>query len=158
MSCAWQKIDRVDDTWRWVCPRSGFKTNPTKSERITGSCPTCVQVAKPCYGPGDHLHRILLMLGFSPSSGCGCKDRLTKMNTTWGVDGCRERRAEIAQWLRDGAYKNLTVASLRKAAARAVTSGLAFKLSPLDPFGSLVDEAIKRAEQATVVSQAGAPN
>jgi hypothetical protein len=36
------------------------------------------------------------------------------------------------------------------AACRAIYSGLAWRLSPTDPYGSLVDEAIRRAEEGDV--------
>jgi len=33
-----------------------------------------------------------------------------------------------------------------RAAVNAVKTGLAWKINPLDPYGSLLDEAIRRAE------------
>lgn len=68
---------------------------------------------------------------------------IAKMNH-WGVDGCREHRDEIIEHLRK-AYKQTSTPELLAATAKAVTSGLAFKLNPLDPLGSLVDLAIERA-------------
>jgi hypothetical protein len=60
-----------------------------------------------------------------------------------GIDGCKARRDEFAQRLRD---KQHLWGWAEKAAiyARAVSIGLV--LNPLDPFPGLVDEAIRRAE------------
>jgi hypothetical protein len=69
---------------------------------------------------------------------------LAKMNR-WGVDGCREHRAEIIAHLK-AAYQETSWADFATASAKAIASGLAFSINPLDPFGSLVDEAIRRAE------------
>lgn len=92
---------------------------------------------------GTQLHAALTQLGVKPVTGCGCSRMIAKMNA-WGVDGCREHRTEIIEHLRK-AYKQTSTAELLAAAAKAVTSGLAFKLNPLDPLGSLVDLAIERA-------------
>jgi hypothetical protein len=107
--------------------------------------------APPLTGPGKELHQMIEMeLGFRKTEACGCGSMIATMNV-WDVAGCREHRQEIVDWLRK-AYANVSTAALLKAAARAVTSGLAFKLSVTDPFGSLVGLAIARAEEATVVS------
>jgi hypothetical protein len=64
----------------------------------------------------------------------------------WGVDGCRANQEQIVQWMRDGqgrwGWKEKMTA-----ATKAVTTGLAFKLNPLDPYPGLIDEAIRRAEE-----------
>ena len=62
----------------------------------------------------------------------------------WGVAGCRERRAEIVEWLKSQERKASWGTRLF-AAFRTVTSGM-WWLNPLDPLGSLTDEAIRRAE------------
>jgi len=62
-----------------------------------------------------------------------------------GVEGCRKHREALVKAVRN-AYKRTGTVEVLAAAAKAVASGLAFKLNPLDPFGSLVDEAIRRAE------------
>ena len=75
---------------------------------------------------------------------CGCNAKRVQMDL-WGVDGCREHRDEIVQWMRDGAQSWKWTDRL-KAARKAVTGGLVFKLNALDPFPSLIDEAIRQAE------------
>jgi len=97
-------------------------------------------------GPGSQLWRLFESLGVKHSATCECLTRAEQMNA-WGVAGCREHRDEIADWMRRdqdrfGWRDKLT------AATRAVTTGLAFRLSPLDPFPGIIDEAIRRAETA----------
>jgi len=118
----------------------------------------------PGYGPGTEMIPLVHELtGIEPKPTCTCKDLALQMDL-WGVDGSRERREMIAKKIRDNAAKwgwgklsEEQVAAgeeaermslLQKASimAKAVTSGLAFRLNPLDQFGSLVDEAIRRAE------------
>ncbi len=65
----------------------------------------------------------------------------------WGPDGCRRHRTEIVLWLRDEAAQR-SWWDKAKAGALAIGSGLAFHLDPMDPLGSIVDEAIRRATPA----------
>jgi len=65
----------------------------------------------------------------------------------WGVAGCREHRAEIIDHMRANA-KSYGWSTVATAAAKAVLTGIAFRLSILDPYGSLVDEAIRLAKAA----------
>lgn len=93
-------------------------------------------------GPGTQLMKLLHHLGVHPGN-CRCNKRAKQMDE-WGPEGCRTHRDEIAGWLREEAASN-SWRLLATALARTVTTGLVFSLSPLDPFGSLVDEAIRRA-------------
>lgn len=95
-------------------------------------------------GPGTELKRILSSLGISPSPSCHCGKKMAEMNRR-GVEGCRATKDEIAGWLREGQDK-WGWASKVKAAALAVTTGIAFKVNWADPFPDLVEEACKRAE------------
>lgn len=63
----------------------------------------------------------------------------------WGAAGCREHRAEIVGWLQE-AREKYGWSSRLTAGLRSVTSGLVFRIRLTDPLGSLVDEAIRRAE------------
>lgn len=65
-----------------------------------------------------------------------------------GVDGCHARRAELLVHLRKAARK-LGWADWFKAMGLAVLQGLAFKLDPTDPAAGLLDEALRRAAQAS---------
>lgn len=109
--------------------------------------------APPGRGPGTELKGILAGLGIQPGRQCDCNARAVQMDR-WGVSGCREHREEIIGWLRTnqgrwGWREKVT------AAARAVTSGLAFRLNPVDPYPGLVDEAIRRAAVRELQEGAG---
>lgn len=63
----------------------------------------------------------------------------------WGVEVCKEKRPEIVGWLQEERDKRGWGAVL-SAAVLGVSRGL--WLNPFDVLGSLVDEAIKRAEES----------
>lgn len=93
-------------------------------------------------GVGDHLKALLESVGIKAGSGCACEDMRQTMNAL-GVDGCRANRVAIVNHLEVQA-KGVGVVEKFRAAVLAVATGLAFRLDPRDPFGSLVDEAIRR--------------
>lgn len=95
-------------------------------------------------GPGTELRRLLLELGITTSDGCLCAARATQMDA-WGAGGCREHREEISTWLREAASKRSWPEFLFSA-VRAVSSGALSWIDPSNPYGSIVDEAIRRAE------------
>lgn len=98
-------------------------------------------------GPGSHLWRLLESIGITHDPNCDCLGFAEKMNA-WGGVGCRQHRAEIIERLRTQ-QKRYGWAATFAAAGHAIKSGLAFRLNPLDPFGSLADEAIRLAEEAS---------
>jgi hypothetical protein len=98
---------------------------------------------RPASGPGTELKAILATLGIAPD-GCACNARARRMDAG-GVEWCRTHRDEIAGWLRDEAGKR-GWGDVFAAGARAVLSGLAFRIDPADVYGSLVSLAIERAE------------
>jgi hypothetical protein len=99
----------------------------------------------PDHGPGTELALILKSLGIEPQSSCDCKGKQAQMNV-WGVAGCRANLNTIIGWMRDGAGRwNWT--DRFAAAAKAVTTGLAFQVNWLDPFPDIIEQAIQRAEQ-----------
>jgi hypothetical protein len=95
-------------------------------------------------GVGSHLWRLLESLGVRHSDECDCLAWAERMNA-WGPAGCRQQRAAIVAHMRDSA-RNYGWGDLAKAAAKALMTGLAWQLNPLDLYGSLLDEAIRRAE------------
>lgn len=99
----------------------------------------------PGEGPGTELTNILKVLEIVPNAYCDCAQHANDMDV-WGVDGCKERRTQIIAFLKAG-FERWGWKEKLAAAATAVTSGLAFKVSWLDPFGDLVDEGIRRAEE-----------
>ena len=97
------------------------------------------------HGPGTELKALIASLGINPSPSCDCNAKAEQMNV-WGVEGCKQRREEIVQGLRDNAPRWGWKDKL-KAAALATVKGIAFKLDLSDPYGSLVDLAIRQAEE-----------
>lgn len=98
----------------------------------------------PGFGPGTELKNILSQIGINPSSTCDCRAKALQMDQ-WGIAGCKANREIIINWLREGHVK-WGWGSRLTTAFRAVTTGLAFKLNPLDPFPGLVDMSIANAE------------
>ena len=95
-------------------------------------------------GPGTELAGLLRQLGIVSGNSCDCKAKQAIMDE-WGAAQCRERLDEIVGWLRDNAPR-WGWAEKVKAAALAVTTGLAWSLDPTDPYRSLIVLAIERAE------------
>jgi len=95
-------------------------------------------------GVGAELHQLLDQLGIPPTGECGCVAMARELNE-WGPDGCRERRAEIVQRLRDR-RKLESWHVLAAAAARSLTTAVGWTIDILDPIGSLLDMAIRNAE------------
>lgn len=120
-----------------TCPRCGFKAGGRDWRK---NCP----LGSGLPAVGSELMLMVDRIRLQNVPGCRCREMARKMNG-WGVDGCREHRAEIVEHLK-AAYKETSWADFAAASAKAIASGLAFKLNPLDPFGSLVDEAIRLAE------------
>jgi len=102
-------------------------------------------------GVGSQIWRLLGDLGVHHDPNCDCLSWAERLND-WGPAGCRLARAEIVEHLAL-ARKQLGWARSIVAAARAATdvagelvAGRRPWLNPLDPYGSLVDEAIRLAE------------
>lgn len=91
-------------------------------------------------GPGWHLRQILKEAGAMSDHKCRCKERALAMDD-WGVDGCLENREIIIKWMKEAAFSRWFHQQV------AIGWSLAGKpwFRPLDPFGSIVDEAIRRA-------------
>ncbi len=108
---------------------------PFTMARENTTCPT------PAEGPGTELDKLTDALGLAKCK--GCKSLHRAMNR-WGVRGCIENREYILVRLRKNAEKYNWRDHI-KAITLAAVSGLAFRLSPLDPIASLLDEAVRRA-------------
>jgi hypothetical protein len=140
--------DFVERNPKWFVrsfdPKQGGLVVLSRDERDRPEEP--IYAWPPGHGPGTELKKILESLGIQSSPTCDCRSKASQMDL-WGVEGCRENRETIIEWMRAGqgrwGWKDKLAAS-----AKAVTSGLAFKLNPLDLFPSLIDEAIRRAEVA----------
>ncbi len=91
-------------------------------------------------GVGSHLWRLLSGLGIEHKQTCDCLSLARRMNDL-GPECCRAERDSLAAEMRANAG-NYGWGEAVTAAVRAVTSGLAWRLNPLDVYGSLLDEAI----------------
>jgi hypothetical protein len=102
---------------------------------------TIVRVAPRPKGPGDFLHdTIRFWLRQQPTVGCGCKDKISQMNT-WGVEGCRNHLDEIVGWLMSKAKED------KWKLASAPGAETLVKL--------MVKRAIRKAERATAARCSG---
>lgn len=105
-------------------------------------------------GPGSHLHDLLQSIGITPRSNCSCQSTATKMDDK-GVEWCQLNRNDLVDDFRRNSSRYSWGETL-KAAWAAMSTGLVWSLSPFDPHGSLVDEAIRRARGDLSASQPGA--
>lgn len=102
-------------------------------------------------GPGTELMALLHGLGIEPPPDCPCHEHAEQMDR-WGVDRCRANRETIIGWLNE-ARAEWGWGAFILPGVRTLVSGLAFQLSIRDPVGSLVDEAIERAERKAGAAQ-----
>jgi hypothetical protein len=137
-----------------VVPAESWQGTPqVYEEQIVHTTPPPAQQPVPAqpqpqfagFGPGTEMKKLLHSLGIDPGPNCDCNARASMMDH-WGVKGCREHFQEIVGWLKDGQARWGWKEKLA-AATKAVTTGLAFKLNPLDPFPGIVEESICRAEK-----------
>jgi len=124
----------VDDV-----PKEAEKTAGNPPKTVPKRTANSIRKVPQHLGPGTHLKRLLAELGVAEKSSCGCNKYASQMDA-WGVEGCRSRRSEICSHLKE----NATWRGKFTAAVKAIQTGI--WISPLDPYGSLVDEAIRRAE------------
>lgn len=102
-------------------------------------------------GVGSHIWKLLGSIGVEHDSSCNCLEWAEKLNS-WGVAGCKLAKVEIVEHLVNARKKYGWVRSIQAAAKAAIiaagnaVTGKKMWLNPLDAFGSLVSEAIRRAE------------
>jgi hypothetical protein len=134
-----------------ICPICGFKAggrdwhkNCTGPESTGPPRPTPIPPLG--YGPGGELKNLFASYRLTGAQGCGC-DQYAEQMDRWGVEGCREHRAEIVARL-EAARGQLGWTEHLIATAHALKQVVAggFVPSTTDPCGSLVDEAIRRAQ------------
>jgi hypothetical protein len=119
------------------CPSCGFKAAP----HARRNCPSKDHIRiKMRSGPGSELARLLKEIGVKVDCSI-CSEWKRQMNL-WGIDGCKEHRQDIIDRLKKAAGE----ASWSQTFTAA--SGLLSKSWFLifDPYGSIVDEAIRRSE------------
>jgi hypothetical protein len=99
------------------------------------------QMTVPEWGPGNEMDKLISSCGLA-SFGCNrCVQLALDMNR-WGPDGCRARRDQIVSEIRGRADK-VNWWDKSKAAMHLIREPW-FNL--MDPIGSMVDEAIRRAD------------
>ena len=97
-------------------------------------------------GVGSELWRLLESVGVVHTPACPCLRLAEEMNRL-GPPGCREQRAVlVAQGGVSAAQYGWT--TMVRAAIKSVGNGVVWKINPLDLYGSLLDEAIARAERS----------
>jgi hypothetical protein len=158
-------MDRLSET-EFRCTLHGWKIRTTQLPIVCGVCASGARQPAPEQGPGAELKQILESIGIRPiqpgkaadGSGqgqCRCDAFAEQMNR-WGVAGCRAHFLRIVAKLQTTAAEYGWGDKL-KAAAMAVTNGLAFRINWLDPFPGLVEEAIRRAEEKTSAASQASP-
>lgn len=116
----------------WNYPRA-----KAAADKAAAAPKTLVKV--PNYGPGTEAMALTKLLGIEACS--ACELRAAQMNI-WGVEGCRKNRALIVSWFAEASASRSWMVKV-KAGVRAVSQPW---FDPLDPFGCIVDEAIRVAE------------
>jgi len=149
MRCDWQErgprdANGITDLY---CARPGcgrvIRQTKHLPDEINGN-DSCLADRRKQPLPGTELSSLIKLLGLRRKEGCDCCAMIAKMDR-WGIDGCREHRAEIVAHL-NKAYHGLTWAEVAAATAGVVITGLAWKIDRHDIAGSLLDLAIERAE------------
>lgn len=146
MDCVYTLFRTEGERHQFACQRCGnFKWGEFADASMYHTRCGAFGTTRMGAGPGSELITLLKSLGLVESYGCGCKDKARQMDA-WGIAGCREHAAEIAEWLRSG-EEFVPAWAKTLAVARAFASGLVLSLRWSDPFGSLLREAIRRSEQ-----------
>lgn len=126
---------------REIC--QGINITPEKAAKYRANWTRVASQQPRSKGAGDHLKEIIAIVGGKMRHDCGCEDMARKMNE-WGPDGCRENRQTVTDKLRENAAK-LGWWEMVVIGAALVQEPW---FNPLDPAGSMVDEAIRRTEVA----------
>ena len=113
--------------------RTGLRHNCGRSGRLSRD------------GPGSQLAVLIeaLRVDQEAPTGCRCDELRFKMNSL-GSGGCRRQKDEITLMLRDNA-RSYGMHNYAQAIKHALQQRMTF-INPFDVFGSLVDEAIRRAD------------
>lgn len=128
-------------------PERSRRENQQPSRPIARTERVIQKVASQPVGVGEHLAVMLREIGAVSCRPCW---ELSRKMDAWGPEGCRVNRAKIVAEI----AKNAAAWSLMERlglGARAATKTIAWKLNPLDPYGSLVDEAIRRSDTSVIM-------
>ncbi len=108
------------------------QAHPLQRQRKSGS------------GVGTELKIMLNQLALVPRSGCECDAMADEMDAL-GVVGCRRERPRLVAHL-EKAYAKLGLSRRQEIELWLKAIPVWIVVNPLDPAGSLLDEAIRRAE------------
>ena len=97
------------------------------------------QPVRKTQGPGTEFETLAAEIGVTMTKNCTCAQLKNSMNRL-GVAGCQRHRATLAAAVKKN-YATMSWTAAIRAGWKAV-----WLVNPLDPFGSLVDEAVRRAE------------
>jgi len=81
---------------------------------------------------GDKLSEVLTECDINVDKGCACMDWISRMNS-WGLAGCKRKRQQIIEHLREMSRRETSLWDKLKVAAKGYFTT-----------GMLLDEAIKR--------------
>lgn len=143
MNCLWDDVPNSTDHrgWRRVrCVREGcgVVSNPTPHEHHAIFC--ACRALRPKAGAGDELHKLLSSLNINPDKCGGACDEMMRRMNEWGVE-CASHRQEIIDHLKL-AYSRTNWTVVLAAGVLLLAESW---FDPLDPFGSIVDEAMRRS-------------
>lgn len=124
-----------------------------------------IHIWAPGYGPGTQLSRVLKeVFGVTSSPTCDCRAMADQMDV-WGVKGCRENYEELKSRI-ESSYQRwgwgeaisktdnpddhegpTRTQGIGKSIFKAVFSGVAFKINPINPVPGLINYAIELEEK-----------
>jgi hypothetical protein len=145
-NCRFREFPQPDGRARCVCtrPECAREHGPTKPGRTFAILCDAFKplLERPIGQPGTELMALIEEVGLKPTAKCKCPQRAQLMDR-WGVQGCQVARPTIVGWLKEG-FDEVSWREALAAGVRLIRQAEWFR--PWDPFGSLIDEAIRRAE------------
>jgi hypothetical protein len=140
--CEFSRVEHAaDGSFRLRCVNCGRETGFRFDDNVVANCrlgvPSPPEESFTSAPVGTHLTALLKELGSEPTQSCACPAHAAQMDA-WGIEGCERNRGEIIRWL-EVAYNHSRLLE----AMRIGWNGL-FIINPLDPFNSLLNEAIRR--------------
>lgn len=134
-----------------ICQFIRWRFRGSKLEELPPGIPhpNILQPPAPAEGPGTELEKILKAAG-ARSEQCGgvCQEWRDQMNR-WGVEGCQlvTGRRAIINRLKEATYKTWVTDQIKIGWSLSKEPWFRYD----DPIGSIVDEAIRRAEANALV-------
>lgn len=99
------------------------------------------------FGPGTELKGILSRLGLNPKAGCSCEAIAREMDSL-GPDGCALAIDRFVTTIDQNKEKwGWNVGHAISTGAKAIMSGLALKINPIDPIRSVIKLAIAKSRK-----------